>query len=99
MGTLLIFLGVFGVLAYEKYKRYQVKKYIQRQDAIRRWMLEDSKAEMRDPMDSKANNDQIRDWNIMSHENRVLNYRSRCWTCCWSEGPSRGKNMTRVFII
>lgn len=43
MGTLLIFLGVFGVLAYEKYKRYQVKKYIQRQDAIRRWMLEDSK--------------------------------------------------------
>ena len=41
MGTLLIFFVVFGVLAYEKIQRYNVKKYIQRQDAIRAWMLED----------------------------------------------------------
>ena len=43
MATLLIFLGVFGILAYEKIQRYNVKKYIQRQDAIRAWMLEDRK--------------------------------------------------------
>lgn len=41
MGTLLIFLAVFGVLAYEKIQRYNVKKYVQQQEAFRAWMLED----------------------------------------------------------
>lgn len=41
MGTLLIFLGVFGILAYEKIQRYNVKKHIRQQDAFRAWMLED----------------------------------------------------------
>lgn len=42
MGTLLIFLGVFGVLAYEKYKRYQVKQYIRQKEAFRNWMLDEN---------------------------------------------------------